>query len=209
MEQNQARSILENGARSEMAEPPQANIVQEIVVLRAVMKHHGLFQFIHMPFGLKNAPATFLHSTEGILSTVNGRFALVSPNDIEVIFEKPGGTYQTPETRPDATWWWSSNYYMKESERFSNIIIYLGQVIIPPQLALTKDKINEICDLKTLTNISKIRSFLDLCKRFLRFVPNCVRDSEQVNKVCWNISELPSRRFLKMSPLPNGQYKNS
>jgi Reverse transcriptase (RNA-dependent DNA polymerase) len=44
--------------------------------------HAGTYQFIRMPFGLVNAPATFQRGMDVILSTVKWKFCLVYLDDI-------------------------------------------------------------------------------------------------------------------------------
>lgn len=46
--------------------------------------HHGLFQYTHMPFGLRNAPATFQRAMDIVLSSVKWNFCLVYLDDIVV-----------------------------------------------------------------------------------------------------------------------------
>lgn len=46
--------------------------------------HMGLFRYVRMPFGLKNAPATFQRALDIILSQVKRQFALVYQDDVTI-----------------------------------------------------------------------------------------------------------------------------
>ena len=50
----------------------------------AFVTHHGLFQYTRMPFGLRNAPATFQRPIDIVLSSVKWQFALVYLDDIAI-----------------------------------------------------------------------------------------------------------------------------
>lgn len=56
----------------------------------AFFSHHGLEQFTRRPFGLHNAPATFQHTMDVILSIFNSQYALVYLDGIVICSSTPG-----------------------------------------------------------------------------------------------------------------------
>ena len=48
----------------------------------AFVSHCGLFRWVRMPFGLKNAPGTFQRAAEVILAGVKWKFAMVYLDNI-------------------------------------------------------------------------------------------------------------------------------
>lgn len=65
----------------------QVEISREDQHKATIASHHGILQFFHMPFCLKNAPGTFQQVMAVILSTVDKQLALVYLNEI-LIFRK-------------------------------------------------------------------------------------------------------------------------
>lgn len=57
-------------------------------------KHHGLYRFFRMPFGMKNAPGMFQRVIEVILATVKCKYALIYWGDV-IIFLKTSGEFLT------------------------------------------------------------------------------------------------------------------
>ena len=53
----------------------------------AFVTHQGLFHFTRMPFGLRNAPATFQRAIDIILSSVKWQYCIVYIDDV-IIFSK-------------------------------------------------------------------------------------------------------------------------
>lgn len=51
------------------------------------ISHNWLYRFIHMPFGLKNAPGTFQRVIDVILSQAKWKYALIFIEDI-LVFSK-------------------------------------------------------------------------------------------------------------------------
>ena len=60
----------------------QIRMAEQDKTKTAFTTHHGLYQFTRMPFGLKNAPATFQRVMDIIMATVLWKFALVYIDDI-------------------------------------------------------------------------------------------------------------------------------
>ena len=53
----------------------------------AFVSHHGMYQWLRMPFGLRNAPAAVQRTMDVILASVKWKTALVYLDDI-VVFSK-------------------------------------------------------------------------------------------------------------------------
>ena len=62
----------------------QVEITEEDLDKTTFASHSGLYRFLRMPFGLKNAPATFQRAVDIILSRVKWETALVYLDDVIV-----------------------------------------------------------------------------------------------------------------------------
>ena len=59
--------------------------------------NNGKYEYIRLPFGLKNAPSIFQRAMDDILKPYIGKFCHVYIDDIIVFFKKYRRTYSTPE----------------------------------------------------------------------------------------------------------------
>ena len=65
----------------------QIPVAQEDKDKTAFISHYGLYRWLRMPFGLKNAPGTFQRAADIILASVKWQFALVYLDDI-IVYSK-------------------------------------------------------------------------------------------------------------------------
>lgn len=59
---------------------------------------------------------------------------------------------------------------------------YLGHVIRPRMLEIASDTTDAIKELRPVTNITELRSFLGFCNIFRKFVPNFKHIAEPLNR---------------------------
>ena len=106
--------------------------------------HDGTYQFIRMPFGLVNAPATFQRAMDVILSSVKWKFCLVYLDDI--IIYSPSHQQHLKDldlvlgllSRAGAT------LKLKKCHFFKERVKYLGHVILPGKLQIDQSKTDSV-----------------------------------------------------------------
>lgn len=130
-----------------------------------------------IPFGFKNAPATFQRVMDIILSTVQYQYALVYFDNKFSFSETPkdhiAHTRLTPHLlkRPDIT------LNLKNCALFTNRIEYLGHVIKPVKLEKTNHTADVILKLQVPITATELIFFVGLCNIFEQFVPNFAKNA--------------------------------
>eukprot|EP00171_Calliarthron_tuberculosum_P013936 IDg13936t1 len=132
--------------------------------------HKGLFEFVRMPFGLMNAPATFQRALDIILAGYKWQTCLVYLDDV-IVFSK---TYEEHLTHLDqvltALKGAGVTLQLRKCEFFTDRIKYLGHIIRPGTLEVEEAATRCLRDVRQPTTPGELRSFLGLCNVYRRFV---------------------------------------
>ena len=132
--------------------------------------HSGSFKWRRLPFGLRNAPATFQRAMDIILSGVRWKFCLVYLDDI-IVFSA---------TREDHLSHLRSIFKLlreagatlrlKKCEFFKTQVRYLGHMILPGKLKILQKNLDAIERAKPPKTKTQVRSFLGMCNMYRRFI---------------------------------------
>lgn len=130
----------------------------------------GYLRFIHMPFGIMNAPAIFRWAMDIFLSRVKWKSALVYLDDL-IIFSRSIGEHFTHVRaflrlfQPAGATPMLNQFFF-----FHPLVNYLGHAVLPGKLHVAKATTNYIKNAKPTRNHTELRSFLGLCSLFRPFV---------------------------------------
>ena len=138
----------------------------------AFTTHIGLFQYILLPFGLTNAPASFQRLLEHVLWDYIGKFVILYIDDILIFsasFENHlSHVAQVLQTLREA--------YLKvrisKCQFARNSVEFLGHLIIPERFGPNKRNIEAVTSFPTPGKIKDVRAFLGLCNYYRRFIKN-------------------------------------
>ena len=144
--------------------------------------HSGLHRFLRMPFGLKNAPATFQRAVDIILYRVKWETALVYLYDVIVCLRTV--TEHMAHVRELLRLLHPAGVSIKLSKCafFDTSVTHLGHVIRPGRLEMERSKVIAIERKCAPTNQKELRSFLGMCNVNRRFVQGFAKIAAPLNE---------------------------
>lgn len=148
----------------------------------AFSTEQGHFEYTRMPFGLKNAPATFQRVMDNILRGIQNEKCLVYLDDI-IIFstslqehlERLRSVFQRLR---------ESNFKIQldKSEFLRREVAYLGHVVTPDGVKPNPDKIQAIRNYPLPTTTKQIKGFLGLLGYYRKFINNFAKLTKPLTK---------------------------
>jgi hypothetical protein len=148
----------------------QVRIKGEDIHKTAFWTRYGHYEFVVVPFGLTNAPATFMCLMNNVLSKFLDKFVLVFIDDI-LIYSKNREEHEE-HIRLVLQVLREHRLYAKfnKCDFFQKQIHYLGHVLSKEGVAVDPDKIRSIMEWPTPKDVSDIRSFMGLAGYYRRFI---------------------------------------
>ena len=148
----------------------QVRIHHDDIPKTAFRTRYGHYEFLVLPFGLTNAPATFMHLMQSVFGTHLDDFVIVFLDDI-LIFSKTLQEHQK-HVRKVLELLRENKLYAKMSkcEFFKEEISFLGHVVNSEGVSMEKEKVKAIREWPTPTTVTGVRAFLGLAGYYRRFV---------------------------------------
>lgn len=132
----------------------------------------GHYEFIRMPFGLKNAPSTFQRVMDNILRELIGKICLVYLDDI-IIF---GTSLQEHISNLELVFekLRESNFKIQldKSEFLRKEIEFLGHIVSTEGIKPNPNKISAVKNFPIPRTAKNLKSFLGLLGYYRKFIPN-------------------------------------
>ncbi|MBS1986331.1 hypothetical protein JST99_00150, partial [Candidatus Dependentiae bacterium] len=140
----------------------QIRMKEEDIHKTAFRTRYGSFEFLVLPFGLTNAPSTFMQMMQDIMKPYLDRFVISFLDDI-LIYSNTLEQHQQ-HVREVLQTLREHKLYVKQSkcELFKNQVEFLGFNIGRDGLSMVDEKIQAIISWPTPTNVKQLRSFLGL-----------------------------------------------
>ena len=145
--------------------------------------HSGLFEYLRMPFGLVNAPASFQRTLDIILSHVKWKTALVYLDDVIVFSRTVEDHFKHMDDVLSSLHAAGVTLKLAKCEFFTNTVKYLGHIIRPGTLSIDEIVTKSIREIALPTNQTELRSFLGLCNVYRRFVRNFTQIAAPLNEL--------------------------
>ena len=136
----------------------------------AFRTHHGHFEFLVMPFGLSNAPATFQALMNDVLQPFLRRFVLVFCDDILIYSSSWVEHLQHINIVLNALR--AHHLHLKRSKCSfgASLVAYLGHVISKGGVAMDADKTAAVAAWPSPSSAHSLRGFLGLAGYYRKFI---------------------------------------
>lgn len=146
--------------------PLEENAVQK----SAFTSSEGLFEFLVMPFGLCNAPATYQRLMNTLLAGINGITCLVYLDDI-IVFSKSFEDHLV-DLREVLDRLLEAEILLKPSKcRFGvDQVEYLGHIVSAEGISPDPQKVEKLKNFPPPKNLTELRSFLGFAGYYRRFI---------------------------------------
>jgi hypothetical protein len=183
----------------------QIRISPEDIPKTAFRTRYGHFEFLVLPFGLTNAPGTFMHLMHQTFREMLDEFVLVFLDDI-LIYSK---TLEEHERHVTAVLkkLRDSKLYAKESkcEFFKTEVEFLGHHVGRDGVRMMDNKIDAVNKWPTPTKVTDVRAFLGTAGYYRKFIRDFSKIAAPLSnlthdnvKFVWGAAEQDSFEQLKV-----------
>jgi hypothetical protein len=143
----------------------------------------GLFEWMVIPFGLCNAPATFMRVMNDVLRTFLDDCVIVYLDDI-LIFSKSREEHVTHVKQVlDVLRKEKLFLKMSKCEFGKTSLIYLGHIVGGGELKIDPSKVKVILEWPKPSNVTEVRSFLGATQYWRKFIANFSSIAAPLNAV--------------------------
>lgn len=136
----------------------------------AVITHWGLYEFVRLPFGLSNAPATYQRLMDEILRKGLLKYCCCYLDDV-LIFSKTFDEHVV-HVRQVMQWMAKAGLLLKakKCKFFESEAEYLGHIVGNGEIRMNEKKLRTIIDFPVPTNVKELQSFLGTTGYYRKFV---------------------------------------
>ena len=145
----------------------------------------GVYRFKRMPYGLRNAPATFQRLVDRLRScpSLQDISILAYLDDLLIISEG----FQQHLKDLEAVFKRLTDYNLhcnREKCAFARESIkYLGHIVTQNGVSADPEKVSAVLEMKEPENLKHLRTFLQTCAWFRKFIPNYSRIAEPLTRL--------------------------
>ena len=144
----------------------QVRIKDEDIHKTAFRTRYGHYEFVVVPFGLTNAPATFMCLMNSVFNRYLEKFVLFFLDEILIYSKNEEHLRLTLQLLRE------HQLYAKliKCDFYNDRIQYLGHIISEEGICVDPDKIESIKNWPTPKNVTEVRYFMGLAGYYRRFI---------------------------------------
>ena len=143
----------------------------------------GVYEFLRMPYGLCNAPATFQRLMQNCLGELNLTYALVYLDDV-IMYSKMEEDHLR---RLQAVFEWFHEHRLKlkplKCSFLCKQITFLGHEVSADGMMPSNLNLKGIAEMAPPANYTEVRHFLRMTGFFRRFIKNYARIAKPLNDI--------------------------
>lgn len=160
----------------------------------------GLFRFKRMPFGLKNAPAVFQRLIDKFKTGLNVTI-LAYLDDLLILSDSFESHLKDLKIVFDRLKHFKLRANRKKCHFVVERIKYLGHVLTPEGICANPEKVSAIANLTSPKNIKELRTFIQTCSWYRKFVPNFAAIAKPLTDLTrknapWKWTEIQEKAFI-------------
>ena len=136
----------------------------------AFKTNEGLYEWMVMPFGLSNAPSTFMRLMNQVLKPFIGKFVVVYFDDILIYSKTEVAHYN--HVQEVLVVLQANEFYinLKKCSFLTDKLLFLGYLVSADGIHVDEDKVRAVREWLTPKTVSDVRSFHGLATFYWRFV---------------------------------------
>ena len=143
----------------------------------------GIYEFLRMPYGLCNVPATFQHLMQNCLGELNLQYALIYLDDVIVYSRTPEEHLKRLQAVLDHFALNGLKLKPSKCHFFKESLTYLGHEISAAGMLPGQEGIQKIAEMGYPRTVTGVRKFIGATGYFRRFIKNYARIAEPLNNL--------------------------
>ncbi|KAL0821643.1 hypothetical protein ABMA28_005084 [Loxostege sticticalis] len=143
----------------------------------------GTYKFLRMPFGLRNAPATFQRLMDRFRISLSHIKILIYIDDVIVLSETYERHLKDLQEVFDRLREYNLTVNKSKCKFCCSKVKYLGHYITPRGLEVDPEKVTAITGQAEPKNVKHLLSFLQMCSWYRRFILNFAKKSEPLTRL--------------------------
>jgi len=147
----------------------------------AFKTHAGVYQWLPMPYGLTNAPATLQRALDILLSGLKWQLCLVYLDDVIIFSASAEEHVEDVDVVLTQLREAGVTLNLEKCTWFSDEVEYTGHIVRPGQLHVHDKNVDALKHASFPTNKTELKSFLGMCHVYRRFVKDFAKRAKPLN----------------------------